>query len=176
MLRMAEREDSPLGRMAQAYTASGHLVPDDLMYDLVERALNDCGFDRFVLDGFPRTLAQARWLSAFLAKEGRALHVVIFLDLADEMIIARLSRRRVHKVTGESFHLDARPPVGVDPALIIQRADDRPESVVERLHVYRRSTQAVADYFRERGDLRRVPAAGTFDAVHDRIIRVLYEP
>ena len=173
ILRLAKREDSPVGRTAQAYIDTGRLVPDALMYDLVERALGEARWDRFVLDGFPRTLIQARWLTACLSEKNAVLNAVVFMDLSDDRVVARLSRRCVHKITGENFHLDSRPPVGIDPALIVQRKDDRPEAVRQRLRIYHETTQPVADYYRSTGTIVKVDALGCFDDVYGRIYRLL---
>ncbi len=173
ILRLAKREDSPVGRTARAYIDTGRLVPDALMYGLVERALGDAHWDRFVLDGFPRTLIQAGWLTKCLGEKDAALNAVVFMDLSDDHVVARLSRRRVHSVTGENFHLDSRPPVGVDPVLIIQRKDDQPEAVRQRLRIYHETTQPVADYYRSAGTIVKVDAWGSFDEVYVRISRLL---
>ena len=174
ILRLVKREDSKLARSTRAYVDAGRLVPDELMYDLVECALAQAGCERFVLDGFPRTLAQARWLSAHLDRKDAPLDAVFFLDLNDDRVVARLSRRRIHKVTGETFHLDSKPPRGVDPALIVQRKDDRPQSIRERLRIYHETTQPVADYFDALGSLVKVDALGTFDEVYGRISHLLH--
>jgi len=148
---------------------SGHLVPDALMYGLVEQAIVQAGWDKFVLDGFPRTLAQAQWLTGWLQENGAPLDVVVSMLLPDDRIVRRLSRRRVHKVTGENFHLDLKPPVGIDPSLIVRRTDDRPEAILERLRIYHETTRPVADYYRGLGILAEVNAVGSFEEVYSRI-------
>ena len=162
-----------MGRSVKSCVDAGILVPDSLMYGLVERALEATGWDNFVLDGFPRTPLQARWLTRQLKAFHAPLDIVVFLDLDDERILARLSRRRIHRVTGENFHLDTKPPHGIDPALIIRRKDDAPASVRQRLRVYHQTTAPVAEFFREQGIIIRVDAHGTFEAVHTHIRRLL---
>ncbi len=169
ILRRAIQEDSELGRTARAFMDGGKLVPDKLMYDLVERAIAKTAWNRFVLDGFPRTRAQAEWLTQRLAAEHAPLEAVILMVLADGDVVTRLSRRRIHKITGENFHLDNKPPVGIDPALIVQRADDARAAIRARLRVYHATTKSVVDYYRSLGIILEIAATGTFDEVYARI-------
>ena len=169
ILRQAKREGSAIGRVARAYIDKGRLVPDEVVYDLAARAIADAGWDRFVLDGFPRTLAQARWLASCLDGGGAPLDSVVLMSLSDDRVVARLSRRRVHKVTGENFHLDSKPPPESERSFIIQRKDDRPEAVRERLRIYHETTRPVADYYRRAGIMTVVDATGSFEDVHARI-------
>ena len=121
------------------------------------------------MDGFPRTLRQAHWLTKLLQKHGTSLDALVLMTLADSAIVSRLSRRRMHKVTGEIYHLDARPPAGIDPDLIVQRDDDQPGAIRERLRIYHATTQPVAEYYRRRGLVQEVDAHGSFEAVYERI-------
>lgn len=161
---------TPLGRKAQQYVKEGRLVPDELVKELAETAIAEQDFDDFVLDGYPRTIVQAEWLTEFLAEHEAPLDAVINLDVPTDVIVDRLSKRRVHKVTGENFHLDFKPPPSdIDPGLIIQRNDDRPESIRKRLEVYKRETAPVMDYYRRKGLFLSVDGVGTIEEVYARI-------
>ena len=174
LIRAAIQEETPLGKKAQPYIEKGQLVPDELVWELAKAALAENRYDHFVLDGFPRTIRQAEWLDALLEQQGRPLQIVLNLIVPDDLIVERLSRRRVHKLTGENYHLDFNPPPPeVDPSLIIQRPDDRPEAIRRRLEVYRLTHEPLADYYRQRGLLVDVDGVGSLDEVFARIQEVL---
>lgn len=176
LLREAMDEETPLGREAKSYVEAGELVPDALVRELAEWAVAGEDYDDFVLDGYPRTLRQAEWLTAFLEEHDAPLDAVLSLQVPDEVIVRRLSRRRVHAETGDTYHLDHDPPPeAVDPDLIVQRSDDEPETVRNRLEVYREETQPLAAYFEERGTLVPVDGVGEIEEVYQRIVDVLEE-
>lgn len=174
LIRRAIREGTPLGNEAQRYVNEGRLVPDELVRQLAEDAIREVEFGSFVLDGYPRTVQQATWLTEFLEKHEAPLDAVISFVLPDDVIVARLSKRRINKATGENYHLDNRPPPpDVDPALIVQRADDKPEAIVHRVKEYKTVTMPVEAYYRERGLLIQIDAVGDFETVHERIMQTL---
>ncbi len=174
IIRAAIKAKSPEGEEARAYVREGRLVPGKLVRKMAEDAIADNDYDRFVLDGYPRTLEQAEWLDEFLDSNGTPLESVVSLYLPDAIIIERLSRRRIHRETGQNFHLDFNPPPPDIPAkMILQRSDDRPEAIQRRLDVYREKTLPLEEYFRSQGKLVRVDAVGSVDDVHDRIRRVI---
>ncbi|SHK13706.1 adenylate kinase [Rhodothermus profundi] len=174
LIRAAIQEETPLGKQAQPYLEAGQLVPDELVWELAKAALAENNYDDFVLDGFPRTVRQAEWLDDLLEQTGCPLQVVLNLVVPDELIVERLSRRRVHKITGENYHLDFNPPPpDVDPSLIIQRPDDRPEAIRRRLEVYRSTHEPLEQYYRARGLLVDVDGVGSLEEVFDRIQAVL---
>ena len=176
ILRQAIRDGSEVGERAQHYMEQGALVPGSVVRALAEQAVKDCGFDQFVLDGYPRTIEQADWLSKYLEDNGTPLLAVVSIGVPDSVIVNRISKRRVNSKTGENYHLDFKPPPpDVDSSLIIQRADDRPESVLKRLRVYHDQTRPVEDYYRRRDLLVEVDGIGSFDDVHDRIMDSLRE-
>lgn len=176
ILRRAMRAGTPVGLEARRYITAGELVPDDVVRKLAEDAIAAQGFDRFILDGYPRTRQQADWLRAFLTSHDAPLHAVISLKAPDEVIIDRLSKRRINRETGENYHLDLRPPPpDVDPSLIIQRADDRPEAIRHRLNVYYEQTQPVEEHYRACGELFEVNGVGGFEEVYQRILSVLQQ-
>lgn len=174
LIRGAIRNETTLGRIADAYVSAGDLVPDELVRDLANEAVADLGFRNFILDGYPRTLQQAAWLMSFLSAHAAPLVAVLSIDVPDEQIVERLSRRRIHAETGESYHLDLRPPpADIDPSLIVRRSDDEPDRIRRRLETYRRDTKPLETYFRDKGVLVEIPGTGSVDDVRLRINRAL---
>ncbi|PSQ86359.1 MAG: adenylate kinase [Bacteroidetes bacterium QS_3_64_15] len=174
ILRAALEEETPLGQKAKSYVESGELVPDELVRKLAEQAIADEGYDDFVLDGYPRTQQQAEWLTKFLEEHEAPLDAVVSLEVPDEVLVRRLSRRRIHDETGETYHLDHNPPPDdVDPDLIVQRSDDEPETVRNRLAVYREETEPLASYYERQDALVSVDGVGNIEEVFQRIERVL---
>ena len=141
LLRRARAEDSELGRRAAEHMDRGGLVPDELVVAAVRDAIAGLHGEAILLDGFPRTLAQARALDDVLAEHGRELHAAVLIDVPDEAVVERIAGR------GQG------------------REDDRPETVRERLRVYHRDTEPRGAYYAERGLLRRVDGAGDANAV-----------
>jgi len=176
IIRDALKTETPLGKKAKSYVEEGELVPDSIVRDLAENAIADEGFDDFTLDGYPRTDKQAEWLTEFLIENDRPLDVVVSLTVPDEELVRRLSRRRVHAETGETYHLDHDPPpADVDPDQIIQREDDKPNTVRNRLSVYRDETEPLEAYYEKRGLLVRVDGVGDIEDVYERVAGVLDE-
>jgi len=174
LLRAAVAKHTPLGRQAESYMKAGRLVPGRIVEGLAEEAMAAAGCDRFILDGYPRTVQQARWLDAFLRRQQAPLDVVISLDVTDEVIVARLSKRRTHRITGRTYHLDYDPPPRtIDPTLIVQRPDDRPDAIRHRLEVYHARTKAVEGYYRRQGLLHVVDGDAAVDVVFGRILKVI---
>jgi adenylate kinase len=176
IIRSAIKNETPVGKEAKAYVEAGELVPDQVVRKLAENAIADQDYDDFVLDGYPRTTQQAEWLTTFLDDNDAPLDAVLSLTVPDEMIVERLSRRRVHAETGETYHLDHDPPPDdVDPDLIVQRDDDKPDTIRNRLSVYREETEPLENYFEDRDLLVTVDGTGDIQEVYDRIITVLDE-
>lgn len=174
ILREAMAQETELGQKAKSYIDAGELVPDALVRDLAEQAIADEGHDDFMLDGYPRTDQQAEWLTEFLASNETPLDGVLSMKVPDDVLVRRLSRRRVHAETGETYHLDHDPPPeDVDPDLIVQRSDDEPETIQNRLDVYREETAPLATYYEERDLLVPVDGTGGIDEVFGRIEEAL---
>jgi adenylate kinase len=174
IIRSAMKAETEVGLEAKAYVEKGELVPDTVVRKLAEDALLQRDISHFVLDGYPRTIQQAEWLTAFLTEHDAPLDAVISLQVPDEEIVERLSRRRMNKETGETYHLDHNPPPeDVDEALIIQRDDDQPATVRNRLSVYREQTQPLEAYYNERGTLIAVDGTGGIEQVRQRIAQNL---
>jgi adenylate kinase len=171
LLRRAIRSGTELGQKARAYVESGRLVPGVLVRALAEDAIRDTDFRGFVLDGYPRTIEQAEWLDDFLTGAGEPLDTVLSLQVPAEVIIDRLSKRRVNPETGENYHLDFKPPPPDIPAdKIIQRKDDMPDAILHRLQIYDEETHPVQDWYRQRGMLQEIDGRGSFEEVYGRIL------
>ena len=176
ILREAMKAQTPLGQEARRYVDAGRLVPSSLVRQLAEDAIAANGYDDFVLDGYPRTVEQAEWLTAFLEQHEAPLHAVVSVQVPPETIVDRLSKRRVHKETGENYHLDFKPPPpDVDASLIYQRPDDQPAAIRRRLEVYVEETQPVEAYYRAQSNYYALDGVGDFEAVHARIENVIQE-
>jgi adenylate kinase len=161
MLRAEVRQGSELGEKVQRYMETGELVPDQIMVSMMGERLSQADAQRgYILDGFPRTVAQAEALGAMLP-EGRGIEAAIDLQVPEEEIIRRLSGRLVCPKCDAIYQVDTRPPkqAGVCDKCgnpLIQREDDRPEAVRRRLEVYRQQTQPLLDYYDRKGMLRAV--------------------
>lgn len=174
IIREAMENETPVGKEAKSYVEQGELVPDEVVRKLAENAIASENYDDFVLDGYPRTIQQAEWLTAFMDNHDITVDGVLSLRVPDEVIVERLSRRRVHEETGETYHLDHEPPPDdVDPELIVQRDDDQPETIRNRLSVYQEETKPLEDYYEQRGQLITVDGEGDIEDVYNRIAAVL---
>lgn len=179
MLREHVSLGTELGRLAKPIMHRGDLVPDDLILRMVEDriARPDCA-NGFVFDGFPRTLAQAEALNRILERQDFGPPAVIFFDVADDILMRRLTGRRTCKVGLEIYNIYDFPPkiegrCDVDGGELIQRDDDRPEVIRERLAAYNRQTRPLVEYYRSQGMLDEVDAAASMAAVTDAVFAVL---
>lgn len=173
MLRAARDAGTEIGLLAKTYMESGKLVPDDVVWQVAHEALLACNFDDFVLDGFPRTIAQADWFDADMESAGGGFRIVS-LEVPERVILRRISNRRIHRVTGEIFHLEHKPPPpDTDPGDLIQRKDDAPEAVKHRLEVYDQETAPIKHHYRERGELLEVNGYGSVATVSARVFAAL---
>jgi adenylate kinase len=172
MLRAARDAGSELGKLADGIMAAGKLVPDDLVIRLVDErlALPDAR-NGFILDGFPRTLPQARALDELLARRGSAISGAVCIDLPRELLMERATLRRTDVRTGQIYHLKYNPPP--DSAELVHRDDDREETVRRRLDAYDTMTAPLLPYYEGKNLLRRVDGAGTPAEVSARIERVV---
>jgi len=174
IIRHAIRAETQLGLEVRKFVNAGQLVPDEVVWKLAKEAISAQGNDDFILDGYPRTVKQAEWMEAYLEEKEAPLHAFVSLVVPDERLVDRLSKRRVHAETGATYHLDHKPPPeDIDPALIKQRSDDKPEKVRERLSVYKEETQPVEEYYREKGRLVEINGVGNFEEVYERIVETL---
>jgi adenylate kinase len=174
LLRKHKEEETELGREAAGYMDNGDLVPDDLVIRMILEEIEDKGRDGFLLDGYPRSIAQAEALAEALEEGGRRLTAALLIDADDDTVIQRLSGRRQCAKNGHLYHVDFDPPKheGVcdqDGSRLIQREDDRPETVKKRLATYHDKTEPLIDYYDERGLLRRFDGTRDANEVHDHI-------
>ena len=174
MLRAAVAEGTALGRAADGYMKSGQLVPDDVVIGMViERiAKPDCA-SGFMLDGFPRTRPQAEALDKALAQAGVALDLVLLIEVADELILERITGRRSDPQTGAIYHVKFNPPPPDVAARVVQRSDDTEEACRARLAKYHAETAPIVPFYEAKGLLRRVNGEGSPDEVTERIQRAL---
>ena len=170
LLRAAVAAKTPLGLEAEDHIAAGRLVPDKLVLEILrERLAQPDATAGYILDGFPRNLAQAEALQEF----ARVDRVVSF-DLPPEVLVRRLSDRWVCPKCHAVYNLSSKPPkvAGIcdhDGTPLVQRPDDRPEAVTTRLKVYAEHTAPLLEYYRKRGLLRPIDADGTHDEVEARV-------
>jgi adenylate kinase len=179
ILRAEVAQGSQLGRKAKQYMDEGKLVPDDVILEMIEQRLraDDCARG-FLLDGFPRTRAQAEGLDVMLQRFGWKLDGVLKLDVDEEEIVRRLTSRRVCSRCGKIFNLVTDPPPanGRCPNCngeVIQRSDDTEETVRNRLRVYEEQTRPLVDFYRDRGLLVTVNGQGSIEEVRERIAQAL---
>ena len=169
LLREAVKNGTPLGLKAKEYMERGELVPDELIVAMIKEKLPKGG--KVILDGFPRTVNQARALEQMLEEIGERLEKVILFEVPDEVVVERLSGRRIDPKTGKVYHVKYNPPPeGVE---VIQRDDDREEVVRKRLKVYREQTQPLVDYYRQKGILEVVDASQPPGEVYRQLLTKL---
>ena len=175
ILRAAVEEGSELGKEAKGYMDKGDLVPDDVICKVImERVDSQEAEDGFLLDGFPRTGGQAETLEQALEKRERSLTAALLIAAPDEEVVRRLSGRRICKKNGHVYHLEFDPPKneGVcdqDGSRLIQRDDDRAETVRKRLAVYHDQTEPLIKWYEDKGVLHRFDGTRPPEEVHDRI-------
>jgi adenylate kinase len=175
ILRAASNGGTYLGREAKRYMDRGALVPDDIMIGIIRERLqqSDCA-PGFILDGFPRTIPQAESLAELLKSMKMPLNYVVNMEVPVAEILRRMHGRLTCQNCGRMFNLMLNPPqtpgrCDYCRGPLVQRADDRIETVHERLGVYRQSTQPLIEYYRARGLLKTVDGTGTIDAIAKRI-------
>jgi adenylate kinase len=152
LLRDAVKRGTPLGQRAKSVMEAGHLVSDDIIMGIVREELaKPAAAKGVIFDGVVRTVPQAEGVERLLAEQGRRLDAVLFFDVSDEEILARLAKRRT----------------------LEQRADDDPAAVTTRLAAYRKQTAPVLDWYQRRNLVRRIPAVGSVQEIADRVRREL---
>jgi adenylate kinase len=179
ILREAVRIGTPTGRLAAPYVQSGRLVPDDLVNELVaERFRRDDRPERFVMDGYPRTLAQAASFDQVLRQQFLDLRSVVLLTVPDEEIVRRLSGRWScpNPTCRATYHVTKKPPrvAGVCDECgtrLTQREDDREETIRERLRIYHQNTAELVPHYRNQNLLHEVAGEGDIDTIHAAIVR-----
>ena len=179
ILREAVRQGTPRGKLAEPYIKAGKLVPDDLVNDVIEERFGRPDRpENFVTDGYPRTLAQAHAFDEMLRRQGLALDRVVFLDVGDEFVVKRMSGRWSCPQCKATYHLVNNPPKreGICDNCghaLLQRPDDKEETVRERLRQYHQNAEDLIPYYKSQGLLRDVSGEGGIEEVYGRIERVL---
>ena len=172
MLREAVRTKTPVGLEARTHMDQGKLVPDDVILKLIDERMKEADVQKgFILDGFPRTAAQAEALEETLKRRNWTLDHVVYFEAPDDVIVERISGRRVCEKCGQTFHVRFSPPNSPNTCdhcggPLVQRPDDMEASVRERLSVYESETTPLIGFYANRGLLVRVPADGDPDKVH----------
>jgi adenylate kinase len=175
MLRAAVNDGTDLGKQAEEHMKAGRLVPDELIIDLIlECVEEDNCRDGFLLDGFPRNTEQAKSLDAAMAKLDRRLNAALLIDVPDEDVVRRITGRRVCTKEGHVYHVESNPPkhdgvCDIDGSKLIQRDDDAPGVVEERLRVYHEQTEPIVGYYEDRGVLKRFDGTRNPTEVHDHL-------
>ncbi len=181
ILREAVSRRTPLGLEAKKYMDKGELVPDEVVIGLIEDRLQQEDAQKgFILDGFPRTIAQAQELDRLLHKFKRSISAVISLEVSKKRIIDRLTKRRVCVQCGRVYNLIYDPPpedgrCGVCGGDLIQRSDDREETVRHRMEVYEEQTRPLKEYYGAQGKLILIDGSLSIEKVRDEIQRKLNE-
>lgn len=174
IIRTAIRHQTPLGLEFKTFTNTGALVPDELVNRLVADRLSQDDCQRgFLLDGYPRTVAQAEWLDHMLAGIGRRIERVVLLDVADDAILERVTGRRTDPVTGHIYHMTFDPPPADILDRLVQRPDDTAAVLVNRLAEYRAKTAPLIPYYEGQGVLVRVDGVGPVEQVQQRTLQAL---
>lgn len=174
------KDETELGRLAKSFIDRGELVPDEVTIEMMADRLKsdkirECGF---ILDGFPRTVPQAEALDRLLDELHLPLHVVVALDVPDDVVVGRISGRRSCPNCREIFHMESRPPKVENVcdrcgSGLVVRTDDRPETIRERLRVFHENTEPVEAYYENKDLLRRIDGTASPDAVYQSILDAL---
>ena len=179
MLRAAVKEGTPLGKKAKSFMDQGQLVPDGVVIGIIDERLkaSDCNAG-FILDGFPRTIAQAEALQTILPKTGKSIDHVINIEVESEELIHRLTGRQTCKNCGAMFHILFHTPKqeGICDrcgGMLYQRDDDKEETIRTRLKEYQKQTAPLIEYYQLKDMLRSIQGVGSQDQIFERIFRLL---
>ncbi|GFE59210.1 adenylate kinase [Geobacter sp. AOG1] len=179
ILRGAVKDQTPMGIKAKGFMDAGALVPDSVVVGIVEERLakEDC-FDGFILDGFPRTVAQADALKEMLVSHGKAVEHVISVDVNKEELLQRITGRRTCKGCGRGYHTVFDPPRVDDKCDecgdgLYQRDDDSEETMRKRLDVYEEQTAPLVTYYSNESLLRSIRGTGSIEEIQQAILRIL---
>eukprot|EP00826_Nyctotherus_ovalis_P046335 TRINITY_DN5221_c0_g1_i1.p1 TRINITY_DN5221_c0_g1~~TRINITY_DN5221_c0_g1_i1.p1 ORF type:complete len:232 (-),score=48.65 TRINITY_DN5221_c0_g1_i1:159-854(-) len=177
-LRKEVKANSFLGSQIKKYMDTGELVPDSITYSIIFEALESPQCRKVILDGYPRTLQHAKWLSEMLGACGKKLVAAIYLEVAKEVLVERATGRRIHKPSGRVYHVKFKPPVteGKDDLTgepLMQREDDKEETVKRRIKIFHENAKPILDYYRKENVLYTINSDQTVDTVWKDIVTVL---
>jgi len=169
-------KQTELGVLAKGFMEKGELVPDDVTISMVRERLEngDCAAGA-LLDGFPRTVNQAQALDSMLAKDNRKIEKVLCIQVLSDVLVERLSGRRICKAEGHAYHIFHNPPkdpqrCDVDGSELLQREDDKAETVTQRLKVYEQQTEPLVAYYKTQGLLREIDGSKSIQFVTDALL------
>ncbi len=171
ILRAAVREGTDAGKQAKVYMDGGKLVPDAVVVDMIENAIVTGGGAGFLLDGFPRNVAQAEELAEMLSRRGLKIDHIVFMDAPEKDLLKRLSGRLICKACGFGFHRQYSPPRKAGccdrcGGELYQREDDRKEVIAQRLIVYREQTEPLLAYYQDKPGFYKLDASGEMQSVY----------
>ncbi len=179
MLREAVKNGTPMGLKAKSFMDAGGLVPDEVVIGIVRDRLKAKDCDKgFILDGFPRTIPQAKALDGVVKELGKDIGVVLSLEVDEKELLERLTGRRTCTACGAMYHVRFNPPKSDGKCdkcqtALIQRNDDKEETIKARLVNYKKSTEPLLDYYRGTGKIKAVKATGEIDAIYNNIAKIL---
>ena len=179
MFREAIAQNTPLGKIAQEHINRGQLVPDDTTIELVKQKISSFGCDQgFLLDGFPRTIAQAEALDEFMRENNTSLDAVINIEVDNEVLVHRIAGRRVCSVCKAGYHIESIKPkvegiCDVCGGKLIARADDDEETVLQRLKVYENQTKPLLDYYQKQDLVITIDGDDDIQPIFKRIKKIL---
>mgnify|MGYP006285586033 CR=1 FL=1 len=182
ILRKNIAEGTELGKKAESYTQSGQLVPDDIIGEIIVSRLarDDCA-NGYILDGFPRNLAQAEMLDELLAnKLSQTLDAVVYFEVPEEELVGRITSRRVCEACGNVYNTNYNPPPEDGTCekcggKVIQRPDDTEETVKSRLDVFHKNTAPLVDFYKNKGILKTVSGTGKPDSIFENVVAAIEE-
>lgn len=181
MFRKHFKENTDLGKLAKSYTDKGLLVPDEVTNQMVEdRLLDEDVKNGFLLDGYPRNVGQAEFLDELLKRKKIKIDAAIELTADNEVLIKRITGRRVCPKCGLVYHIENNPPkvsglCDKDQTELIQRVDDKEETVIHRLKVYENETFPIIEYYTKQNLVKKIDGTNTIDRVSEDILKVLGE-
>jgi len=179
LLRQAITDGTKIGKKAKAIMAAGDLVSDEIVLDLIKVSLSGSSHQNsFVLDGYPRNLSQAKSLEELLTDLDLPLDHVALIDLDVDILIKRLSGRRICSTTGKTINIYFSDQSEIDECLqtggeLIQRADDNLESITNRINVYKEQTEPLIDHYKSNGLLKVVDGNGEIEIIYKRLIQAI---
>ena len=179
IIRLAIQNQTEWGRKAEEFVKAGKLVPDEVVIGIVREKLSGKDLaNGFILDGFPRTLPQAEALEEMLRELGIQIDAVLYFQMDSDEIVRRLSARRICEKCQTPYNLLSKPPKNDEicdqcGGKVIQRPDDRPEVVRERLRVYEEQTSPLVEFYSRKGLLKVIPSNGSIEEVYERVKEVL---